>query len=68
MGPGMSFQLRENEFVRDIFGLGPKISSTNNSAKTKTSKLERVIGLWEIFHILNFELIFDIFVRSAAFN
>lgn len=42
MGPGMSFQLRENEFVRDIFGLGPKICAPNDPAKSRTSKLERV--------------------------
>ncbi|XP_060666231.1 interferon-related developmental regulator 2 [Drosophila nasuta] len=43
MGPGMTSQLQENEFIRDIFQLGPRPTNTgiNGNAKTKQSKLER---------------------------
>lgn len=42
MGPGMTNQLQENDFIRDIFGLGSKVNTMNGSAKVKASKLERV--------------------------
>uniref|UniRef100_A0A1A9UH50 IFRD_C domain-containing protein n=1 Tax=Glossina austeni TaxID=7395 RepID=A0A1A9UH50_GLOAU len=45
MGPGMTNQLQENDFIRDIFGLGSKVNTMNGSAKSKASKLER--------HLLN---------------
>ncbi|KAI9585216.1 hypothetical protein GQX74_001063 [Glossina fuscipes] len=45
MGPGMTNQLQENDFIRDIFGLGSKVNTMNGSAKAKASKLER--------HLLN---------------
>ncbi|KAH8283613.1 hypothetical protein KR018_009401, partial [Drosophila ironensis] len=43
MGPGMTSQLQENEFIRDIFQLGPRLTNTgiNGNAKVKQSKLER---------------------------
>ncbi|KAH8393673.1 hypothetical protein KR200_009340, partial [Drosophila serrata] len=43
MGPGMTSQLQENEFIRDIFQLGPRPTNTgiNGNAKVKPSKLER---------------------------
>lgn len=43
MGPGMTLQLAENEFIRDIFELGPRPTNTgiNGNAKVKQSKLER---------------------------
>ncbi|KAH8334600.1 hypothetical protein KR059_012110, partial [Drosophila kikkawai] len=43
MGPGMTSQLQENEFIRDIFQLGPRPTNTgiNGNAKIKPSKLER---------------------------
>ncbi|XP_016973278.1 interferon-related developmental regulator 1 [Drosophila rhopaloa] len=43
MGPGMTSQLQENEFIRDIFQLGPRPTNTgiNGNAKVKQSKLER---------------------------
>ncbi|XP_017047400.1 interferon-related developmental regulator 2 [Drosophila ficusphila] len=43
MGPGMTSQLAENEFIRDIFQLGPRPTNTgiNGNAKVKQSKLER---------------------------
>lgn len=42
MGPGMTSQLQENEFIRDIFGLGTKVDTANGATKSKASKLERV--------------------------
>jgi len=44
MGPGMTSQLQENEFIRDIFQLGARPTNTgiNGNAKVKQSKLERV--------------------------
>ncbi|XP_073822685.1 interferon-related developmental regulator 1 isoform X1 [Musca autumnalis] len=41
MGPGMTSQLQENEFIRDIFGLGTKLDTANGAPKLKASKLER---------------------------
>ncbi|EDW03093.1 GH11052 [Drosophila grimshawi] len=43
MGPGITSQLQENEFIRDIFQLGPKPTNTgiNGHVTTKQSKLER---------------------------
>ncbi|XP_030240336.1 interferon-related developmental regulator 2 [Drosophila navojoa] len=43
MGPGMTSQLQENEFIRDIFQLGPRPNNMgiNGNAKVKQSKLER---------------------------
>ncbi|XP_016945325.2 interferon-related developmental regulator 2 [Drosophila suzukii] len=43
MGPGMTSQLQENEFIRDIFQLGARPTNTgiNGNAKVKQSKLER---------------------------
>ncbi|XP_017130297.1 interferon-related developmental regulator 1 [Drosophila elegans] len=43
MGPGMTSQLQENEFIRDIFQLGSRPTNTgiNGNAKVKQSKLER---------------------------
>ncbi|KAH8306657.1 hypothetical protein KR044_005611, partial [Drosophila immigrans] len=43
MGPGMTSQLQENEFIRDIFQLGPRPTNTgiNGNVKAKQSKLER---------------------------
>ncbi|KAL7741863.1 hypothetical protein ACLKA6_012080 [Drosophila palustris] len=43
MGPGMTSQLQENEFIRDIFQLGPCPTKTgiNGNNKIKQSKLER---------------------------
>ena len=42
MGPGMTSQLQENDFIREIFGLGTKLNQSNGATKTKASKLERV--------------------------
>lgn len=42
MGPGMTSQLQENEFIRDMFGLGGKVNATSGAPKIKASKLERV--------------------------
>lgn len=42
MGPGMTSQLQENDFIREIFGLGAKLNQTNGASKFKASKLERV--------------------------
>ncbi|XP_011191458.1 interferon-related developmental regulator 2 [Zeugodacus cucurbitae] len=44
MGPGMTSQLQENDFIRDIFQLGAKLVDDGH-VKTKQSKLER--------HLLN---------------
>lgn len=44
MGPGMTSQLQENDFIRDIFQLGAKLVDDGHN-KTKQSKLER--------HLLN---------------
>ncbi|XP_030381218.1 interferon-related developmental regulator 2 [Scaptodrosophila lebanonensis] len=43
MGPGMTSQLQDNEFIRDIFQLGAKLTNTgiNGNAKLKPTKLER---------------------------
>ncbi|XP_022226318.2 interferon-related developmental regulator 2 isoform X2 [Drosophila obscura] len=43
MGPGMTSQLQENEFIRDIFELGARPTNTgiNGNAKIKPTKLER---------------------------
>jgi len=40
MGPGMTSQLQDNDFIRDIFQLGTKIIEDGHT-KTKQSKLER---------------------------
>lgn len=47
MGPGMTSQLQENEFIREIFQLGARLTNTgiNGNAKVKQTKLERVSGL-----------------------
>lgn len=42
MGPGMTSQLQENDFIREIFGLGAKLNQNNGASRVKTSKLERV--------------------------
>ncbi|KAH8323425.1 hypothetical protein KR067_008614, partial [Drosophila pandora] len=43
MGPGMTSQLQENEFIREIFQLGARLTNTgiNGNAKVKQTKLER---------------------------
>ena len=42
MGPGMTHQLQKNDFIRDIFQLGAKVSDTvNDSSRTKQTKLEK---------------------------
>lgn len=48
MGPGMTSQLQENEFIRDIFGLGTKVDTANGATKSKASKLERVSTIIQI--------------------
>lgn len=41
MGPGMTSQLQENDFIREMFALGTKPNTTNGVPKNKASKLER---------------------------
>lgn len=42
MGPGMTSHLQENDFIRDIFQLGSKVTGLTQLPKTnKSSKLER---------------------------
>jgi len=45
IGPGITKHLAENEFLRDILQLGPKLAQTNGPPVNKQSKLER--------HLLN---------------
>lgn len=41
MGPGMTSQLQENEFIRDIFQLGDKLAVNTALKNGKQSKMER---------------------------
>lgn len=41
IGPGITTHLTENELVRDILQLGPRIMNPNNVSVQKQTKLER---------------------------
>lgn len=41
IGPGITTHLTDNEFLREIFQLGPKIVQLNGASINKQSKLER---------------------------
>lgn len=42
-GPGMTLHLQENDFIRSIFELGPKLVFDPTVANQKQSKLEKVL-------------------------
>lgn len=41
-GPGMTLHLQENDFIRSIFDLGPKLVYDATIINQKQSKLEKV--------------------------
>ncbi|XP_077970272.1 interferon-related developmental regulator 2-like [Styela clava] len=41
IGTGMNFHLRANEFLRDIFDLGPMLVQSNTNTKSKRTHFER---------------------------
>lgn len=41
IGPGITTHLSDNEFIRDIFQLGPRVILVSNVSSNKQSKLER---------------------------
>ncbi|KAM7353207.1 interferon-related developmental regulator 1 isoform 1-T4 [Cochliomyia hominivorax] len=68
MGPGMTSQLQENDFIREIFGLGAKLNQNNGASKVKASKLERHLMNAAAFKARTISRAKNRDKRSAVFN
>lgn len=68
IGPGITTHLAENEFLRDILGLGAKIVQTNGVPMGKQSKLERHLVNAAAFKARTLSLRKNRDKRSAVFN
>lgn len=51
-GPGMTLHLQENDFIRAVFELGPKLVLDSTIVNQKQSKLEKVYTIIFYLNIL----------------
>lgn len=68
IGPGITTHLTENEFVRDILQLGPKLVLPNSVSVQKQSKLERHLINAAAFKARTLSLKKNRDKRSAVFH
>jgi hypothetical protein len=65
MGNGINTHLIENDFIRDVLGLGEKIDETNKSVKSTLSKAQKV-GFYFVDKIICF--FYEFLLKNLIFK